>query len=200
MSYSLLQINSSAKSNDTSVTRHMVREITDWFKNQQAGIEVIDRDLVNSLAFINNDWVEANFTPAESRTDQQDQVLSQSNELVNELFQSDVIVIGVPIYNFSIPAALKAWIDQVSRAKVTFQYSEKGPEGLVNNKRAILVYASGGTPLGSEIDFATPYLKYILGFMGIDDVTIIDANQAGKDNWSLDQQLLSFKPIEKKYA
>jgi FMN-dependent NADH-azoreductase len=200
MSYSLLQINSSAKSNDTSVTRHMVREITDWFKNQQAGIEVIDRDLVNSLAFINNDWVEANFTPAESRTDQQDQVLSQSNELVNELFQSDVIVIGVPIYNFSIPAALKAWIDQVSRAKVTFQYSEKGPEGLVNNKRAILVYASGGTPLGSEIDFATPYLKYILGFMGIDDVTIIDANQAGKDNWSLDQQLLSFKPIVKKYA
>lgn len=193
MSYSLLQINSSAKSDDTSVTRHVVKEVTDWFKNQQNDINIIDRDLANSLPFINDSWVNANYTPAESRTEDQNQILAQSNELVDELFQSDLMVIGVPLYNFSIPAALKAWIDQVSRAKLTFQYTADGPEGLLKNKHAILVYASGGTPLGSEADFATSYMKFILGFIGIKQVTIIDANQAGEENWSLDQQLAAFK-------
>ncbi|MCB1583955.1 MAG: NAD(P)H-dependent oxidoreductase [Marinicella sp.] len=199
MTQTILKINSSGRTQD-SLTRNGVNQVVDWFKRQDFQTQVIERDLNHSLPFIDEVWIDANFTSSENRTSNQQHALNKSNELINELFQSDLIVIGLPIYNFSIPATLKAWIDQVSRAKVTFQYTEKGPEGLIKNKQAILVYASGGTPLGSEIDFATPYLKYILGFIGIDDVTIIDTNQENKNNWSLDQQLSAIKQKEKKYA
>lgn len=87
------------------------------------------------------------------------------------------MVIGVPMYNFSIPAALKAWIDQVARAGVTFSYTENGPVGLLNGKRAILALATGGTKLDSEIDFATDYMKHVLGFLGIHDVEVVSADQ-----------------------
>lgn len=88
-------------------------------------------------------------------------------------------MIATPIYNFAVPAALKAWIDLIARAGVTFKYTENGPVGLLTGKRAIIVLASGGTQSGSEIDFATPYLKHVLGFIGIHDVDIIAADQLG---------------------
>jgi len=91
---------------------------------------------------------------------------------------ADVLVIGVPIYNFGIPAALKAWVDMVARARLTFRYTEQGPEGLLRVKRAYLVVASGGTAAGSAVDFATGYLRHVLGFLGIDDVEIIAADRA----------------------
>ena len=83
----------------------------------------------------------------------------------------------MPIYNFTIPASLKAWIDLVARARETFRYTEAGPEGLLTGKRAILVYVSGGVAAGSETDFATDYMKHVLKFIGITDVEIIDAGQ-----------------------
>ena len=86
------------------------------------------------------------------------------------------LVIGLPIYNFSVPAAMKAWIDQIARVGVTFNYSENGPVGLMKKKRAIILLASGGTKVGSDIDFASEYMKHILGFIGITDVTIIAAD------------------------
>jgi FMN-dependent NADH-azoreductase len=85
-------------------------------------------------------------------------------------------VIGVPVYNFGVPAALKAWIDLVARAGVTFKYTETGPVGLLNDKRAILAVATGGTPVGSDIDFATGYMKHVLGFIGIHNVEVIAAD------------------------
>ena len=86
-------------------------------------------------------------------------------------------MIGSPIYNFGVPAVLKAWIDQIARAGVTFKYGENGPEGLLEGKKVIVTIASGGTAIGSDYDFATPYLKFALGFLGITDVTVL-----GKDD------------------
>ena len=92
-----------------------------------------------------------------------------------------MLVIGVPVYNFGIPTNLKAWVDMICRAGITFRYTEAGPEGLVTGKRAILVAATGGTPVGSEIDFATNYMRHVLGFIGITDVEVIAADRLSVD-------------------
>jgi len=123
--------------------------------------------------------VGANFTDPDARTGGQRAQLAASDALIAELEAADQMVIGVPVYNFAIPAALKAWVDLVARARRTFRYSEAGPEGLLKGKTAWLVVASGGTPLDSEIDFATPYLKHVLAFIGITDVRVIDASRWG---------------------
>ena len=86
-------------------------------------------------------------------------------------------MIGLPIYNFGVPAALKAWVDLVARAGVTFRYTEAGPQGLLTAKRAIVAVASGGTEAGSEIDFATGYIRHVLGFIGITDVSFVTADR-----------------------
>ena len=101
-----------------------------------------------------------------------------NDSLVAELQAADTIVIGVAMYNFSIPASLKAWIDQIARAGVTFAYSETGPKGLLEGKKAIITIASGGTEIGSGMDFASDYLRFVLGFVGITDVTILNKDGA----------------------
>jgi FMN-dependent NADH-azoreductase len=98
--------------------------------------------------------------------------LALSDTLIEELEAADTIVIGMPIYNFGMPAALKAWIDLMARPKVTFAYTESGPVGLLNDKRAIVAVASGGVPVDSPADFATPHLRQVLRFVGIDDITV----------------------------
>lgn len=103
-------------------------------------------------------------------------MLTFSDQLINEVKAADVIVLGVPVYNFSIPATLKAWIDLVARARETFRYTENGPVGLLENKKVYLVMASGGVPLESEMDFASNYLKFFMQFIGITDVTLVNAN------------------------
>ena len=122
-------------------------------------------------------WVAANFTDEAERSDAQKAELALSDTLVEELIAADILVIGTPIYNFGIPAALKAWIDMVARARMTFHYTANGPEGLLTGKKAYILVASGGTEIGSEIDFATGYLRHVLGFIGITDVTFIAADQ-----------------------
>ena len=122
-------------------------------------------------------WVGANFTPDEARTAEQVQTLALSDTLIAELEAADTLVLGVPLYNFGVPAAFKAWIDLVARARKTFKYTENGPVGLLQDKKAYVVIASGGTKSGSEIDFATGYMRHLLGFLGITDVTFIAADQ-----------------------
>jgi FMN-dependent NADH-azoreductase len=100
---------------------------------------------------------------------------------VAELQAADTVLIGLPIYNFGVPAALKAWIDLVARAGVTFRYSAEGPVGLLEGKRAIISVASGGTEAFSEIDYATTHLKHVLGFIGITDVEVIRADRTAID-------------------
>ena len=99
-----------------------------------------------------------------------------ADALIAELQATDTLVLSLPVYNFTMPSTLKAWADLVARAGTTFRYTESGPEGLLTGKKAYVVIASGGTPIGSEIDFLTPWLRHFLGFLGITDVEIIAAD------------------------
>ena len=111
----------------------------------------------------------------DNRNPAQAGALVMSDTLVDELQAADILVIGAPIYNFGMPAALKAWFDQVCRMGRTFQYSEQGPKGLLEGKKAYIVITSGGVPVDSPADFCTPHLRHLMSFIGIDDVTIIEA-------------------------
>ena len=137
---------------------------------------VIRRDLTSPLPQLTEDWINANFTPADDRDAVQRDLLSLSDQLVEEVAAADTLVIGVPIYNFAVPASLKAWIDLMARVGKTFVYTESGPKGLFEGKRAIIAVASGGTQVGSDIDFATGYLRHMLGFFGITDVQFVAAD------------------------
>ena len=102
--------------------------------------------------------------------------LALSNELIGELKAADTLVIAAPMYNFGVPAVLKQWIDAICRAGVSFKYTEQGPVGLLGVERAVIITATGGTPVGSEMDFASSYLEHICRFLGIKDVFHIDAS------------------------
>lgn len=190
MQNTILQINSSGRF-DGSVTRDISAQLVQQLQ-QQTGLGMINRDLAEGLPFIDEQWIGANFTDPAERSSEQKAALALSDELVEELKRASHLVIAAPIYNFSVPAVLKAWIDQVARARVTFRYTENGPEGLLKGKKAYLVVASGGVPLGSEVDFASTYLRHVMGFLGIDDVTLVNANQLGQaanENVDISDQL-----------
>ena len=105
------------------------------------------------------------------------QALARSDELVAELMAADVLVIATPVYNFGVPASLKAWVDQVARARLTFRYTEHGPHGLLTGKKAYVLVATGGTEVGGAINFARPWLKFVLGYLGITDIQVIAADR-----------------------
>ncbi|UZD90484.1 FMN-dependent NADH-azoreductase [Cognatishimia activa] len=169
MTKTILHIDASARHQD-SLSRKLSAQVVE----EQNADSVIHRDLSEGLPFLNEDWAIGTFTPPENRSDAQLDALKLSDTLVEEIQIADTVVIGTPIYNFSIPAVLKAWIDQIARAGVTFKYGENGPEGLLEGKKVIVAVASGGTAIGSDYDFATPYLKFALGFLGITDVTFLN--------------------------
>lgn len=169
---SVLRIDASARKNGSSS-----RALTDALIENLAPGNLVVRDLAAGLPFVTEDWVGANFTDEADRSEDQKAALGLSDTLVDEIVAADTIVIGVPIYNFGIPATLKAWIDMIARARKTFHYTADGPEGLLSGKKAYILVASGGTEVGSEIDFATGYLRHVLGFIGIKDVTFIAADQ-----------------------
>ncbi len=171
MTQTVLHIDSSAR-----IAGSTSRQLSAELVNRLGG-EVIRRDLTQAIPQIDEAWVNANFTPADTRTDAQREKLALSDTLVAEAQRADTIVIGLPIYNFGVPAALKAWVDQMARAGLTFRYTENGPQGLLEGKRAIIVVASGGTQVGSDIDFATGYMRHVLGFIGITDVEIVAADR-----------------------
>ena len=171
----ILRIDSSARL-EGSVSRELADIYIDRLAETRP-VKVETRDVSQPLPMLTSEWIGANFTPDEQKTTDHQTVLATSNELVEELKRNELIVISLPIYNFGVPAALKLWIDQVARARLTFQYTENGPVGLLEGKRAVILVASGGTQVGSEIDFATPYLRHILGFMGIKDVQVVAADQ-----------------------
>lgn len=181
---SILTINSSGRF-EGSVTRQLVDRITTEIEQSATQSTVHQRDLATGLPFIDQQWIAANFTDPAERTEAHLETLNFSNELVNELQRADTLVIGVPIYNFSIPAVLKAWIDLIARAKLTFRYTQDGPEGLLSGKKVYLAMASGGVPIGSEADFASRYLLQVLAFVGLTDVTIVDASKVDFDSENL---------------
>lgn len=172
----VLSINSSGRQ-DGSVTRALSADLIAALEDRYESIQLTHRDVGTGLPFVDAAWIEANFTPDENRTQQHVDTLALSDELVEELKAADAVVIGVPVYNFSIPATLKAWIDMVSRARLTFRYTENGPIGLLEGKTAYAVVATGGVAVGSPLDFATPYLRHALEFLGIKDVKVIAADR-----------------------
>ncbi len=172
MSKQTLIIHSSART-EGSVTRDLTQRLAD----QLGGAQHV-RDLNDALPHVDGAWVAANFTDPAERSDAQNAKLAQSDALVAEVMDADTLVIGVPIYNFGVPAALKSWIDLIARARVTFAYTSDGPKGLLTGKTAYLVVASGGVAADSAVDFAVPYMRHVLGFVGITDVRVIDASGA----------------------
>lgn len=113
--------------------------------------------------------------PAEQRSDVENASLERSNQLTDELLAADVLVMAAPMYNFAIPSTLKAWLDHVLRAGVTFKYTPTGPQGLLADKRAFVLTARGGIHAGGSSDHQEPYLRQVMGFIGIHDVTFIHA-------------------------
>lgn len=164
----------------TSVSRELTAEFTKIWRDSHPGGTVIRRDLAaNPPRPIDAAWIAASFTPEADRTPEQKAALALSDELIAELEAADEYVMGVAMHNFSIPSVLKLWVDQVVRRGRTFVYSETGPQGLLHGKKATLVAATGGvydagTPLAA-LNFIDPYLKTVLGFLGVTDVKVVTA-------------------------
>lgn len=143
------------------------------------GSTVTVHDLTNTpFPHLEEVHLQSFFTPAESRTPDQQAAVQHSDQAIAELMAADTIVIGAPLYNFGISSTLKAWIDHIARAGITFRYSASGPEGLVTGKKVYLAVSSGGiysTGPTASYDFVVPYLKAVLGFLGMTDVTVARA-------------------------
>lgn len=172
----ILHITASIRSDADSISRGLGQRLVDGLA-AKTGASVTTRDLVaNDLPYVSAERFGANLTPAADRTPEQAQLAAIADELIAELQAADTIVIASPIYNFGPPASLKAWADLVARAGTTFRYTATGPEGLLTGKKAYLAIASGGTPVGSDIDFMSRWLTFFLGFIGITDVEIVAAD------------------------
>lgn len=172
MTNTILKINASARITDSASRPLVDRAVA---KLSGADTKVIERDLAKALPAVSEDWLNANWTPAKNRTADQTAALKMSDSLIAELKEADTLVLGLPMYNFGVPANFKAWVDLIARNGETFAYGENGPEGLLKDKRAIVIVATGGVPIGTPVDHATPFVKTVLGFIGITDVTFIDA-------------------------
>lgn len=171
----ILHITASIR-DEESVSRSLSSKLVEGLR-ARTGAEVITRDLSkNDLPYIDADRFAANLAPHADRSDAQHELAAIADTLIEELRQADTIVFGVPIYNFTMPSTLKAWADLVARAGTTFKYTETGPQGLMTDKKAYVAIASGGTPVGSDLDFLTPWLTFFLGFLGITDVEMVAAD------------------------
>lgn len=172
----ILHITASIRSEGESVSRGLGNALVEKLAGQ-TGASVTKRDLAtNDIPHLTAERFAANLTPVADRTAEQVELAAYADELIAELQAADTIVIATPIYNFSAPATLKTWADLVARAGTTFKYTETGPVGLLTGKKAYLAIASGGTTVGSEIDFMSPWLKFFLGFLGISDIEIVAAD------------------------
>lgn len=172
----ILRIDSSIKPREASVSVGLADKVIQHLRATDPDATLVTRD-VTTVPAIDGAWLGAVFTPADQRSAEQATIAAYADELLDELRAADVLVIGAPIYNFAIPGQLKNWLDQLARKGETFRYTEAGPEGLLKGKRAIVALSSDGTQVGSEIDFASGYLRHMLGFFGITDVDFVAADR-----------------------
>lgn len=171
----ILQINSSARSAGANSTR-LADAVTTRLKAANPGAVVELRDLAaHPHPVLDEAALGALFTPAEQRSPEQAARVALDDALIAQLQSADAIVIGVPMYNFGVPVQLKTWIDAIARAGVTFRYTENGPEGLVKGKKVYVALARGGVYRDTPADSQVPYLKSVLGFLGMTDVEFIYA-------------------------
>ena len=178
-----------------SVSRQLSNEIVQKISSDQT--KVTYRDVSQGLSFVDELMIGAYYTQKAERSKEQHQAIALSDTIVEELKAADTLVMGIPIYNFSMPAAFKTWSDLAARVGETFKYSENGPVGLLEGKKAYVAVASGGTKVGSEIDFLTPWLRHFLGFIGIYDVEIIQADAINRNgDKAIDEARVSIASIQ----
>lgn len=171
----VLVIESSARQQG-SVSRELTQQFIANWKAANPADQIQVRDVAaNPLPHLDLTLLGGWMTPAEQQSEAEKAALVRSNELTDELLAADVLVLAAPMYNFAIPSTLKAWLDHVLRAGVTFKYTETGPQGLLTGKRAIVLTARGGIYAGSALDHQEPYLRQALAFIGIHDVQFIHA-------------------------
>jgi len=174
----LLRIDSSARRN--SVSRQLTQKFVQAWKKQNPAGRVIERDLATTtLPLITDEWTLAAHSDQAKLTPVQRETLSVSETLIEELLAADTIVIGAPMYNLTVSAPLKAWIDQIVRVGRTVLYGAGGPEGVLKGKKVVVLTSRGGTfrpgTPTAQYDHQEPYLRHILGFIGLTDVTFIHA-------------------------
>ena len=166
----LLQLNTSLFADNGNSTRLANRFVATW-RAQNPGGRVIVRDLANDpVPHLTSAHVMAFGTPAEKRTAEQAALVAASDALIAELKSADVVVLGLPMYNFGVPSQLKAYFDQLARAGVTFRYTEKGPQGLIGDKPVYIFAARGGLYRDTPRDTQTGYVTTFLNFIGLTDL------------------------------
>ncbi|WP_018077214.1 FMN-dependent NADH-azoreductase [Thiobacillus denitrificans] len=171
----ILQINASARREGANSTR-LANAIVGRLKAADPHARLTLRDLAATPhPILDEAALGALFTPADQRTPEQAERAALDDALIAEIQAHDTIVVGVPMYNFGIPVQLKSWIDAIARAGVTFRYTEAGPEGLLKGKKVYLALARGGLYRDTDQDAQVPYLKNVLGFLGLTDVSLIYA-------------------------
>lgn len=174
----LLRIDSSARRN--SVSRRLTEKFVETWKKENPGLEVVSRDLATTeLPLITDEWTLAAHSDPAKLTPAQRETLAVSDALIDELLAADTIVIGAPMYNFTVSAPLKAWIDQVVRAGRTVLWGANGAAGTLKGKKVVVLTSRGGSyrpgTRTAQYDYQEPYLRHILGFIGLTDVTFIHA-------------------------
>lgn len=171
----ILQINASARSAGANSTR-VADLVVARLQAAHPAASLVVRDLATTPhPVLDEAALGALFTPADQRTPEQAARVALDDALIAELQAADVLVLGVPMYNFGIPVQLKAWVDAVARSGVTFRYTANGPEGLLKGKKVYVALARGGRYRGTELDSQVPHLKTFLGFLGMTDVQFIYA-------------------------
>jgi len=179
----ILQINSSARrlqDDQGSFSTRLANELTAGLRAANPDATVTVRDFaVSPVPVLDEAALGALFTPAEARNADQAARVALNDQLIAELLAADVVVIGVPMINFNVSAQLKNWIDAIARAGVTFKYGEQGPIGLVTGKKVYVVSARGGIHRDQPTDQVVPYLRTVLGFLGMSDVEFIYAEGLG---------------------
>ena len=168
----ILQIQSSLFNGNGQSSRLASEFVARAFPNAQVTVRDLARDPVPHL---DGERFSAFVTKKQDRTAAQEAVVAYSDALIGELRRADVLVIGLPMYNFGVPSQLKAWIDHIARAGETFRYTEKGPQGLLTGKKAYIFAARGGLYAGTAADTQTQYLRQLLEFVGIADIEFVYA-------------------------
>jgi len=167
-----------AQGNSTKLAQELVTKLA-----ASSDVNNVERDLAEqSLAHLTQTEMAAWATPENERTQEQRVQASISDSLIAELKASDNIVLAMPMYNFGVPSTFKAWVDRVARAGVTFNYTENGPVGLLENKQLVVIAARGGIYAGTEKDSQTQYLKDYFAFLGIDNIKFIYAEGLNMPN------------------
>jgi FMN-dependent NADH-azoreductase len=191
----LLRVDSSPLPEGASFSRQLTSEFAEKWQRTHPGGQIISRDLSQTeLSPLDAAWITAVHTPKASLTSAQKEVLSLSDGLIAELKSADEYAIGVSMHNFSIPSALKLWIDQIARAGETFSYEGGAPAGLLANKKATFLVASGGvydngTP-GFALNFIEPYLRSLFSFIGVKDITFIYAGGTARSHSGVGREVI----------